>query len=74
MKDCCGQEIEPIRDKLSIHTNRHPSTDGSSWGWIEGCSRNICWADNKAFNREKAAEFVSRYNANPTLEPVKQQG
>lgn len=62
MKDCCNQEIVPIRKKLSIHRNRHPSTDGTDWGWIEGCDKNICWANNHSFNHQKAAEFVERHN------------
>ena len=62
MKDCCNQEIIPIKDKLEIHTNRHPNTDGTSWGWIDGCSANICWSDNKRFNHKEALKFVHDYN------------
>ena len=62
MKDCCNQEIIPIPGrKLEIHTNVHPSTDGTSWGWIEGCTLNICWANNRSFNREKAGKFIAEY-------------
>lgn len=64
MKDCCNQEIIPIPGKkLSIHTNRHTSTAGNSWGWIEGCTLNICWSnDNNKFNHKAAGEFVREYN------------
>jgi len=62
MKDCCGQEIVPTR-KMSIHTNRHSSTDGTDWGWIDGCTTNICWADNTSFNRVAAAKFIREYEA-----------
>jgi hypothetical protein len=48
--------------KLTVETNRHPNCDGSSWGWIEGCSKNICWSNNKKFNKEKAIQLVKRYN------------
>lgn len=61
--DTCGQPIIPVRDKLEIFTNRHPNCYGTSWGWIEGCSLNICWSNkNNRFNREKAEELVRRYN------------
>lgn len=60
MKDCCGQEIVPIRE-MSIHTNRHPSTDGTDWGWIDGCTVNICWANNHSFNRAAAVKYIKEY-------------
>ena len=63
MEDCSGQEIVPIKKRLSIHTNRHTATDGTSWGWIKGCDKNICWADNKYFNHEKADKFIKEYNS-----------
>ena len=62
--DCCNQEIIPVSKtvKLSVHTNRHPNCDRTDWGWIEGCTKNICWSDNKKFNKEAAYELVSRWN------------
>lgn len=62
MKDCCRQEIVPCASKLSVHTNRHTSTDGTLWGWIEGCTSNICWANNTSFNETVARRFVKEYN------------
>jgi hypothetical protein len=62
MKDCWDQEIVPISKKLSIHRNRHTNCDGTSWGWIEGCDKNICWSNNDDFNIEKARKFVNEYN------------
>lgn len=62
MKDCCGQEIIPSAKTLTVHTNRHPSTDGTSWGWIDGCTANICWANNTSFNERAALRFVRDYN------------
>lgn len=62
-KDCSGQEIIPIAKELKVKTNRHPNTDGTEWGWIEGCSKNIVWSDNSNFNRIKAGELVSSFNA-----------
>jgi len=62
MKDCSGQEIVPIKKVLSMHQNRHPNCDGTAWGWIEGCDKNICWSDNEPFNRKAAGTFVKRYH------------
>lgn len=62
MKDCCNKEIKPISKKLKIHTNRHPNTDGTAWGWIDGCDKNIVWSNNKEFNYDKASKFVKEYN------------
>ncbi len=62
--DTSNQPIIPVRKKLSVKTNAHSNCDGTSWGWIEGCSLNICWSDeNTRFNREKAKELVRQYNA-----------
>ena len=64
VKDCCGQEIIPIPGRrLSKHTNRHPATSGDSWGWIEGCTLNICWSnENDIFTSKDASDFVEEYN------------
>ena len=62
MNDCCGQEIIPKDKKLSVHTNRHPNCNGTSWGWIEGCTLNICWSDDHCFDYAAALEFVKEYN------------
>ena len=61
-KDCCGQNIVPNRDKISVHTNRHTETSGEAWGWIEGCTLNICWSDKKDFNKERASALVNAWN------------
>jgi hypothetical protein len=63
-KDCCGQDIIPIKGKkLSQHTNRHTNTNGSLWGWIDGCTLNICWSNNKSFNSVAASNIVKEYNS-----------
>lgn len=63
MKDCCNHEIIPIPGrKLSIHTNRHPNYDGTSWGCIEGCTKNICWSNDSEFDQQRARDFVDQYN------------
>lgn len=60
--DCCGQEIVPVRGKLQMYTNRHTNCDGTLWGWIEGCDKNICWSDNKIFGAEQARVLVKNWN------------
>jgi hypothetical protein len=31
-----------------VVTNKHPTTSGNSWGWVEGTRENWCWSnDNK---------------------------
>ena len=65
-RDCCGQEIIPILGKkLSVHRNRHTNCDGTGWGWIEGCTLNICWSNNKHFDEKRAYELAHRYNESP---------
>ena len=62
--DTSNQPIIPVRKKLSVKTNAHPNCDGTSWGWIEGCSLNICWSnENSKFDKKKADELVRSYNA-----------
>lgn len=46
-----------------VATNRHPETNGRSWGWIEGAPDNVCWADSESFNRAAAGEMVKAHNA-----------
>ena len=66
--DCCKQEIIPKPNAiLKIYKNRHTNTDGTAWGWIEGCTKNICWSDSGScpnkFNRTDAENLVEVYNA-----------
>jgi hypothetical protein len=62
-KDTSGQDIIPIKKELVVKTNAHPNCDGTRWGWIEGCTKNICWSnENSKFNKEKADELVRQYN------------
>ena len=64
MKDCYGQEIIPIQGRrLSVHTNKHPNTDGTYWGWVEGCTVNILWSNSDdKFTKSDAVAFVDEYN------------
>ena len=70
MKDSSGQEIIPRSSKvmLLMRTNRHTTCDGNSWGWIEGCTLNICWNnDSTRFNSKAASDLCAAWNAG-TLE------
>jgi hypothetical protein len=59
LKDACGQEIIPIKNRLKLHINQN--TVGTDSGWIDGCDRRICWSD-KDFDYVKAYEFCISYN------------
>ncbi len=63
-KDNSNQEIVPVSKTrlLEVKTNRHTTCSGSEWGWIEGCTLNICWSDDKPFNKKKARELVNKWN------------
>ncbi len=66
LKDCDGQDIIPLNMdiKLTLKTNSHTNTDGSSWGWVEGCTKNICWSnDNYRFDKEAAKRLVEKHNS-----------
>lgn len=43
-----------------VKKNRHPNTDGSSWGWIDGAPGNVCWSNSDTFNSSAAYEAVKR--------------
>ena len=62
--DCCYQDIIPIYEEaaLEVHTNRHPNTNGTRWGWVSGCTLNICWSNDNNFNEKEAEELVNRWN------------
>ena len=63
-RDCCGKEIIPLLDKkLEVRTNRHTTTDGYLWGWIEGTTANTVWSDDHKFNHAAAVTLVRDYNA-----------
>jgi hypothetical protein len=45
-----------------VATNRHPCTGGAAWGWIEGAPGNVCWSNEKNFNREAAGQMVAAHS------------
>jgi hypothetical protein len=61
--NCEGNEVPHNTVPWRVATNRHPNTDGTSWGWIEGAPGNVCWSNSSsAFNREKAVKAVAEHN------------
>lgn len=63
-RDCCGKEIIPLLGKkLEVRTNRHTTTDGYLWGWIEGTTANTVWGNDHKFNHAAAVTLVRDYNA-----------
>lgn len=60
--DCCGQPIHHNSRKWEVRTNAHPNCNGTSWGWIEGTTKNICWSNDKSFNHSKALEVARLHN------------
>lgn len=45
-----------------IKTNRHTTTGGYDWGWIDGAPGNICWEDGERFDRAAASEMARAHN------------
>lgn len=48
----------------SVCTNRHTSTYGNSWGWIENAPGNVCWSNDpgKELKKEHAHALVNAHN------------
>jgi hypothetical protein len=53
-----GVIVQHNMQRWSVKRNRHPTTRGYAWGWIEG-SLNVCWDNEGAFT-ECVAEEISR--------------
>lgn len=47
-----------------VCTNRHRTTGGREWGWIEGAPGNVCWSNDykEGFNMVAAGEMVAAHN------------
>ena len=47
-----------------VCTNRHTTTYGNSWGWIENAPGNVCWSNDpgKELNKEHAYALVNAHN------------
>lgn len=52
--------------RWKIATNRHTTTNGYSWGWIEGHPDNACWSEDPSSSERglnDAIRMVERHNA-----------
>ena len=45
-------------------TNRHTTTYGNSWGWIENAPGNVCWSNDpkEKLDSKQAQALVSAHN------------
>lgn len=45
-------------------TNRHPTTAGFAWGWIEGAPGNLCWSNDpgESFTSKDAHDVANIHN------------
>lgn len=57
-----GRNFRHTTEPWRVCRNKHPNTNGTDWGWIEGPAGDTTWSDDKAFNREAAARVVSLHN------------
>ncbi len=50
--------------RWEVKTNRHPTTSGFRWGWIEGCPGEPCWSNEygKPFNEKDACDVANIHN------------
>ena len=62
--DCNGTEIYGQLNKISVHTSIYPNYDESSHGWLEGCSKQVCWSDESGsrFTKKDADELANKWN------------
>ena len=67
-KDCSGGEFEFLPGKKAcLKTNRHYTSNGSAWGWIEPvvreCGRDCAYWDNDTEQNEIWAKtLIKRHN------------
>lgn len=58
-----GRVFEHNTSRWRVCTNRHTTTGGRNWGWIEGAPGNICWSnDSEVFDHGAALEAVNCHN------------
>lgn len=57
-------DIQHNTKRWQKKTNRHTTTAGRSWGWIEGAPGNICWSDDLGSNltSTQACKLVNEHN------------
>lgn len=61
---CGNKDVPHNTQKWRSCTNRHTSTSGNSWGWIEGAPGNICWSNDgdSDFTSRDASDVVAAHN------------
>lgn len=53
----------PHNDKRwVVKINRHTTTHGRRWGWIEGAPGSACWSDDGPFNHQEAERLAREHN------------
>lgn len=60
-----GVTVSHNSRKWEMRTNRHPTTGGRAWGWIEGVPHQVCWSNDRGdggFNSAAAGEMVAAHN------------
>lgn len=60
----CGTKDVPHNTvKWESLRNRHSTTRGNDWGWIEGAPGNVCWSDdNQSFTSADAERVCREHN------------
>ncbi len=58
-------KIEHNSAPWRIAKNRHPNTDGTDWGWIDGTAPAVFWSNERGSNmtREQAGSLVAEHAA-----------
>jgi hypothetical protein len=49
-----------------LQSNKHPNTNGTAWGWIEGPTPRLYWSNEFGSGyptREQAERMVAEHNA-----------
>lgn len=59
---CGSTDVPHNNQRWRTCTNRHPNTNGTSWGWIEGAPGNVCWSNDKSFDQAAAGECCRLHN------------
>ncbi len=60
---CGSQDVQHNNVRWRVCTNRHTTTAGRAWGWIEGAPGDVCWSnDNESFNEAAAGRAAHEHN------------
>lgn len=56
-----GIAVQHTMKRWEVKRNRHTTTSGYDWGWIEG-SLNVCWSNDGPFTECVAGEICRIHN------------